>query len=998
LLGRRTLLVPTRELLSPAQRLPFTAFPTLTERDLARYYTLSADDVAIINRHRRPHNRLGFAVQLAYLRFPGRPLQPEEAVPPAVVAKLAGQVRVDPAAFEEYARERAPTRREHLQELQQTFGFRPFDTRAYRELAAWLLPTALGTDAGVVLVAALLEEMRIRQIVAPALSTVERLAWETRRRAQRLVFTRLTGGLTEIQRRALDALLVTPPAGGQGTRAVPLTELRQPAGRLTPVTFLRVVTRLQRIRALGLDPTVVRQVHQNRLLGLAREGARYSPYFLQRFAPERRYATLVAFLLEASASLTDQALELHDRLMGQFHATSRQVYAEQFQQGGKALHEKVRLYAAVGKALIAAKEQAGDPFDAIRAVLSWERFVATVAEAERLAQPSTFAPLALLDGSYRQLRRYAPTLLDTFAFAGAPASHALLEALALLQRLNASGRKHVPREAPTAFVLPRWEPHVFTDTGIDRPFYELCALSELRDRLRAGDVWVAGSRQYQAFDDYLLSDAAWQGVRRAGSLPVAVETDGTTYLDRRRQEVHDALTTVGGLLAADRLPDVRFKGDRLVITPLVTAVPPEAEALVQRAAARLPLVKITELLVEVDELTGFSQHFTHLQTGRPLKDPTALYTVLLAEATNLGLEKMAQACPGTSYDELSWVADWHLRDETYTRALAELINTQHHHPFAQHWGEGTTSSSDAQRFPAGGRRASIGQVNARYGREASVKFYGHLSDQYGPYYPTVISATASEAPYVLDGLLYHETELRITEHYTDTGAFTDQLFGLCHLLGFRFAPRIRDLADKRLYPFEKPATYPALLPLMGERAQPHLITAHWDQLLRLASSIRLGTVTASLLLRKLASYPRQNGLAVALREVGRVERTLFTLAWLQSPDLRRRVTAGLNKGEAVHALKRAVAFHRRGVIHDRSAEDQRYRASGLNLVVAAIVLWNTTYLDLAVTDLRAQGLSIPDEHLQHLSPLDWQHITLTGEYRWEPQTTRRPGIRRPRRG
>jgi Domain of unknown function (DUF4158) len=236
--------MPTRELLSPAQRVQFTAFPALSERDLTRHYTLSADDLAAINRHRRPHNRLGFAVQLASLRFPGRPLQAEEPVPPAVVAKLAGQVGVDPAAFEEYARERDPTRREHLQELQQTFGFRPFDARVYRELAAWLLPTALGTDAGVVLVAALLEEMRVRQIVAPALTTVERLGWETRRRAQRLVFTRLTAGLTDAQRQALDALLITPPAGGRGTRTVPLTELRQPSGRPAPVTFLHLLARL----------------------------------------------------------------------------------------------------------------------------------------------------------------------------------------------------------------------------------------------------------------------------------------------------------------------------------------------------------------------------------------------------------------------------------------------------------------------------------------------------------------------------------------------------------------------------------------------------------------------------------------------------------------------------------------------------------------------------------------------------------------------------------
>lgn len=101
------------------------------------------------------------------------------------------------------------------------------------------------------------------------------------------------------------------------------------------------------------------------------------------------------------------------------------------------------------------------------------------------------------------------------------------------------------------------------------------------------------------------------------------------------------------------------------------------------------------------------------------------------------------------------------------------------------------------------------------------------------------------------------------------------------------------------------------------------------------------------MMRKLASYPRQNGLAVALREVGRMERTLFILTWLQSTELRRRVQAGLNKGEARNALARAVFFHRLGEIRDRSFDQQRHRASGLSLVIAAIVLWNTAYLERA---------------------------------------------------
>ena len=166
-------------------------------------------------------------------------------------------------------------------------------------------------------------------------------------------------------------------------------------------------------------------------------------------------------------------------------------------------------------------------------------------------------------------------------------------------------------------------------------------------------------------------------------------------------------------------------------------------------------------------------------------------------------------------------------------------------------------------------------------------------------------------------------------------------------------------------------------PEIGGTINSKLIAAQWQEVLRLATSIRHGTVTASLILRKLGSYPRQNSLAAALREIGRIERTLFTLEWLQSPDLRRRVQVGLNKGEAKNALARAVFFNRLGEMRDRTFEHQRYRASGLNLVVAAIILWNTIYLERAIGLLSQKGRTISDDLLVHLAPLGWEHINLT---------------------
>lgn len=305
--------------------------------------------------------------------------------------------------------------------------------------------------------------------------------------------------------------------------------------------------------------------------------------------------------------------------------------------------------------------------------------------------------------------------------------------------------------------------------------------------------------------------------------------------------------------------------------------------------------------------------------------------------------------------------------------------------------------SDGQNFKAGGRGHAAGQVNLKYGQEPGVQFYTHISDQYAPFHTKVINATVRDATHVLDGLLYHESDLRIEEHYTDTAGFTDHLFALMHLLGFRFAPRIRDLADKRLYIHGDAKQYPTLSGLIGGSVNVKHIRAHWDEILRLAASIKQGTVTASLMLRKLGSYPRQNGLAVALRELGRIERTLFALDWMQNVELRRRVQIGLNKGEAKNALARAVFLNRLGEIRDRSFKKQRYRARGLNLVVAAIILWNTVYLERAIQGLRDSGKDIDEKLLPHLSPLGWEHINLTGDYIWRQSKHVEQGKFRPLR-
>lgn len=980
-----------RSLLTEAQRATLFDPPT-AERDLIRFYALSDADRTLIQRQRLDHTRLGFALTLCYLRHPGRLLREGERPPAVLVAFVADQIGVFPEAFAEYLRH-DQTRRRHAAEVQQLLRCRTFSARHEAKLAAWMLPTALVTDQPTALVGAALEELRRRNILLPPAAVIERLCRKLRHQARQQIYRTLVEDLTTRQREQLEALLDIAP----DVRVSRLAWLLQAPSAARGTALLAVLDRLAHIRDLGLKTGHGHRIPGGRLRQLAREGSRTTVQHLAEAAPLRRLATLTAVAIDVSETLTDLAIDVFDRLVGSLFRRAERRHADAFHRNGRAITEKVDLYAKLGAALIAAKDSGGDAFAAIEQVIPWERFTTTVAEAAALVPSEEFNPLDHLLTHYSAIRRWAPAFLAAFEFKAVPAAEPLLRAIRLLRDLNTAGRRSLPREAPLDFVSRRWHRHVVTESGVDRRYWELCVLAELRDRLRAGDVWVVGSRQYRAFEDHLLSPAAFAEMRQSGPLPVAVNSDVDAYLADRLALLRDRLATVEAKAAAGDLVDVVLGGGQLRISPIAASVPTEAEALKSRIYDRLPRIRITELLAEVDGWTGFTNGFTHLRSGEPSADRRIVLTAVLADGLNLGLTRMAEACRAVSPRQLAWTADWYLRDDTYSQTLARLNDALHGHPFASVFGSTTSSSSDGQYFPLTGRGEDTGDVNAKYGHAPGVRLYTHLSGRYGPFNVKVISAATSEVPHVVDGLLYHQGELAPTTHHTDTGGVSEHVFALMHLLGFRFAPRIRGLKGRRLYGADPASAYPCLEPLLAGRLNTKLIRAHWDDILRLATSIRAGTVTASLMLRRLAAFPRQNGLAMALCELGRLERTLFTLDWLEDPALRRDAHDELNKGEARNSLARAVFFHRRGELQDRSREAQQHRAGGLNVVLTAIALWNTVYLARAVDTLRSEGEAVPDHLLVHLSPLGWDHINLTGDYVWDAEVRSDADALRPLR-
>lgn len=423
------------------------------------------------------------------------------------------------------------------------------------------------------------------------------------------------------------------------------------------------------------------------------------------------------------------------------------------------------------------------------------------------------------------------------------------------------------------------------------------------------------------------------------------------------------------------------KGE-LIIPPLSAEdVPAEAAALRDELSELLPLTPIASLLVELDRRTGFLDCLTHAG-GKQSRTPELkrnLLAVLIANATNLGLVRMAEAC-GISYDILAWTQEWYIREETLAAANAAIVNYHHRLPMTQVFGGGTLSSSDGQRFPVQGKSITA-RVMKKYFAGQGLSTYTHVSDQHSTFGTKVIVVTRREAQYVLDEMMGNKTDLPITEHTTDTHGVTLVNFALFDLVGMQLSPRIQDLGKITLYRMDLQRDvgrlWPVAGPLLTQKIM-ELIEENWDDLLRLAASIKFGHATASLIVGKLSASSRQNTLAVALKEYGALRRTVYVARYLADETYRRKIARQLNKGESLHSLRRDLHYAHQGKIRERFLAGQTEQAWCLTVLTNSVVTWTSEYYGLAIAQMRAEGRAVDDELLAHISPAHSENVNYHG--------------------
>jgi len=287
-----------------------------------------------------------------------------------------------------------------------------------------------------------------------------------------------------------------------------------------------------------------------------------------------------------------------------------------------------------------------------------------------------------------------------------------------------------------------------------------------------------------------------------------------------------------------------------------------------------------------------------------------------------------------------------------------------------------------------------------FGQERGVTYYNLVSDQFTGLNAITVPGTLQDSLVLLSVVLEQETELEPTEIMTDTGAYTDVIFGVFWLLGYQFSPRIADIGGARFWRIDPKADYGALNNLAAHKVRMALIAQNWDDLLRLAGSLKLGLVQAAGLMRTLQTNDRPTRLARALEELGRIIKTLYMLRYIDDAAYRRRILTQLNRGEGRHELARSIFHGKRGELRQRYREGQEDQLGALGLVVNAVILWNTIYMDAALAELWAEGFVVRQEDVARLSPLSHGHLNVLGRYaftlpelvaRGELRPLRRPG-------
>ncbi len=952
---------------------------------LADYFTLQPEDFEVIQTCRYDHTRLGMAVQLCTLKFLGTFLGNPINVPAVIVQTLEVQLGLQSVKLERYLENR-DTRFDHARIIRNHLGYKEFaGIEVLHVLRLVYARFLINVETTQTTFDVITQELEQRKVVLPGSSTISRLIARVRERTNTLLYRQLAALLRPRQVKSLENLLVVP----EGHFRSSLERLRAEPTRVTVPSLVGALKRIEEIRQVGVGNLDLRAMPASRLQAICRHASGAWAATIAKYNAPRRQGTLLAFMQDLERSASDDALAVFDGVMHEIGFRGEQNRKK----------KRLRTLNDLDASAMKLAEGIAPVFDetisdrqlraAIFALVNRDSLLEAQTRVIRIAERPSETEPELWATAVTRITAFIMPLLNTIHFEGAPSGKAVLEAIKFLKRTSGTAQS-TWGTIPQAFIPKRWKARVFPNGVFDRAAFVVCLAHQLHIGLRKRDVFVERSHRFGDPRAQLLQGAAWEGIKADVIRSLHLPAKPSVMLDRLARALDFTYVTVGANLAEN--PFATLKEENGAMSLMVTPLEALPDSLSQRELKneielRTPPVSLPELILEMSARTGLVQEIITASgvVSQAADLEKSVVAVLVAEACNIGLKSVSREdVLALTLSRLAFVKQNYVRAETINQANAKLVEYHSSLPLTLKWGGGEVASADGLRFVVPVRSVHSGYNSKYFGSKRGITYYTLTSDQYTMLHGVVVPGTLRDSLFLLATVLEQQTKLHLVEIMSDSAGYSDIVFGLFHLLGYQFSPRLKDLTDTRYWRISKGEKYGLLKDLArNNKINSEKIAHHWDDVLRLVSSLKLGAVSAPDVLRVLAKDGDLSGLGKAVREVGRVAKTLFLLNYANDEAYRRRIHTQLNRGELRGRVARWVLHGHRGQIRRQYRTGMELQLGSLGLVVNIVVLWNTLYTGEILALLEAMGADVLEEDVARLSPLRWKHVNVLGRYEFD---------------